>query len=223
MKLVFYSGGHDFQNVKLDEALLKLVKSPSPQISYIPACSYMSESEFLEFVIQYEKFNIHNILHFPVDVPYTEVLLKQVLKSDIIHLSGGNTYYFLKHLRHTGMLKELKKYVASGGILTGLSAGAIMMTPTIMLAGIPSFDCDENDEHLRNLKAMNLVDFEFFPHYKNSNRYDAELKKYSRQIDIPIFACPDGSGIIVNDSELSFVGRAFCFSQGKKILINNVA
>ena len=37
--------------------------------------------------------------------------LEEVLKSDVIHLGGGNTYYFLKHLRKSKMLGVLKKYV----------------------------------------------------------------------------------------------------------------
>jgi dipeptidase E len=62
------------------------------------------------------------------------------------------------------MLPLLKKFIQDGGILTGLSAGAIMMTETIEMAGYPPFDCDENEDNLKNLKSLNLVDFYFFPH-----------------------------------------------------------
>lgn len=219
MKLIFYSGGHDFENILIDKNLLELSKKESPQITYIPSCSYLCEQDFKEFVAQYSRFNIHNIINFPIDVPYTDILKAEVLKSDIIHLSGGNTYYFLKYLRKSGMLKELKTFVKNGGILTGLSAGAIIMTKSIETAGFPSFDKDDNDENLTNLKGMGLVNFNFFPHYKNSKRYDNEIVKYSRLLDSPIYACPDGSGIIVDDNELTFIGKAFCFFQGKKIII----
>jgi dipeptidase E len=219
MKLIFYSGGHDFENILIDKNLLELSKKESPQITYIPSCSYLCEQDFKEFVTQYGRFNIHNIINFPIDVPYTDILKAEVLKSDIIHLSGGNTYYFLKYLRKSGMLKELKTFVKNGGILTGLSAGAIIMTKSIETAGFPSFDKDDNDENLTNLKGMGLVNFNFFPHYKNSKRYDREIVKYSRSLDSPVYACPDGSGIIVDDNELTFIGKAFCFFQGKKIII----
>jgi len=219
MKLVFYSGGHDFENQLLDINLLKLT-SKHPQISFIPSCSYLCDQDFLEFVRQYQKYNIHNIINFPIDVPFTEILKEEVLKSDIIHLSGGNTYYFLRHLRKTGMLGELKKYVRNGGILTGLSAGAIIMTKSIDTAGFPDFDRDENDENLKNLKGMNLVNFEFFPHYRNSKRYDKEIIHYSRTIDSPVYACSDGSGIVVEDEMIKFVGKTYCFYQGKKFILS---
>jgi dipeptidase E len=219
MKLIFYSGGHDFENLSIDQNLLELSKNESPQITYIPSCSYLCDQDFKEFVNQYEQFDIHNIINFPIDVPYTEILKAEVLKSDIIHLSGGNTYYFLKYLRKSGMLNELKKFAKNGGILTGLSAGAIIMTKNIETAGFPSFDKDENDENLKNLKGMGLVNFEFFPHYRNSKRYDREIINYSKAHDSPIYACPDGSGIIVNNNQLTFIGKAFCFNKGKKFII----
>lgn len=219
MKLVFYSGGHDFENIKLDSKLLKLTGVPNPQITYIPSCSYLCDQDFQEFVKQYGSFNIHNIINFPIDVPYTEVLKNEVMKSDIIHLSGGNTFYFIKYLRKTGMLKELKKFVQNGGVLTGLSAGAIIMTKTIETASFPEFDRDDNDENIKNFKGMGLVDFEFFPHYRNSKRYDKEILKYSKSHDLPVYACPDGSGIIVNHDEIKFIGKAYCFYHGKKFIV----
>lgn len=221
MKLVFYGGGYDYENISLDQTLISLCNIKNPQITYIPSCSYLSHIEFREFINQYQKFNINRFLNFPVDVPMNSVLKREALKSNIIHLGGGNTYYFLKHLRQSKMLSELKNFVKNGGILTGLSAGAIMMTKNISTAGFPDFDRDENEENLKNFAALNLVDFEFFPHYKNSKRYDSELKKYSREIENPLYACPDGSGIIVNHEKISFVNKVFCFYQGKKFKVNN--
>ena len=86
-----------------------------------------------------------------------------LLASDVIYLSGGNTYYFLHHLRRSGPIPVLREFVARGGVLAGLSAGAILMTPHIGLAGYPSFDRDENDVGLRNEASLALVDFALPP------------------------------------------------------------
>jgi len=69
---------------------------------------------------------------------------------------------------------------------------------------------------MENFKALGLVDFHFFPHYKNSKRYDAELASFSTKISNPLYACPDGSGIIVNNKDISFTGRVLRFYNGKK-------
>ncbi len=219
MKLVFYGGGDGAENKGLDRALIKLSQTKKPRITYIPSCSYDHDTDFIDFIKQYKKYDVNKFVYFPVDIDVDTVLTKEAFKSDIIHLSGGNTYYFLKHLRQSSLMPELKKFVKRGGILTGLSAGAILMTPNIGTAGFPSFDRDDNEEKIKNFASMALVPFEFFPHYCNSARYDKELISHSKKTKNPIYACPDGSGIIVTNEILSFVGRAYCFFRGKKISI----
>jgi len=84
-------------------------------------------------------------------------------------------------------MKEFRLFVERGGVLTGLSAGAIMMTENIEMAAYPEFDRDENWVGLKNLKSLGLVDFAFFPHFKNSTRYDAAFKKYSKLSNSAIY------------------------------------
>lgn len=220
MKLVLYSGGNDKENIQLDKSFVELLGKKNPVVTFIPSSSYLSEQEFKAFVRHYSKFKITRFIHFPVDVPFDKILFQEVMRSDAIHMAGGNTFYFLNSLRKAKLLKDLRKFAIDGGVLTGLSAGAIMMTENIDMAAYPEFDRDENTVNLTNLSALNLVDFLFFPHFKNSSRYDVVFKKYTKQHGKVIYACPDGSGVIVNDSELRFVGKCFAFSNGHKFAIN---
>ncbi len=142
------------------------------------------------------------------------------MRSDVIHLAGGNTFYFLNNLRKAKLLSELRKYAEKGGILTGLSAGAILMTENIDMAAYPEFDRDENVVNLKNLSALHLLNFAFFPHFKNSARYDAVFRRYSRVKKKVIYACPDGAGIVVNDDKISFVGPCYGFAGGQKFSVN---
>lgn len=221
MKLVLYSGGTEKENIELNKLALKLTGVKSPRLTLIPSSSYDSELDFNLFVKEFSALGVTKFLHFPVDVPFSKTLLNEVYKSDLIFLGGGNTFYFLKHLKRAGVLPFLKDFAASGKVLCGLSAGAIIMTPNIRMAEIPDFDRDENSESLTNLKALKLVNFEFFPHYKNSKRYEEELRAYSLGLNYPIYACSDGGGVIVEEGRLSFVGKTHQFFQGKKIKLHN--
>jgi len=219
MRLVFYSGGYPDENYELDNILLKHLAPKRPQVTYIPSSSDDADVHFRDFVRWYQRFNVKRFINFPVDVPISHTMLYQVLCSDIIHLSGGNTFYFLKHLRSQGLLKLLQDYSAEGGIITGLSAGAILMTPDITTASFPTFDCDDNYDGVTNFSAMGLVNFEFFPHYRNSKRYEQELRLHSKSSKRPIIACPDGSGVVVNSSQITLVGKPVCFHNGDKLII----
>jgi len=90
------------------------------------------------------------------------------------------------------------------------------MTPSIGMAGIPRFDCDQNDVKLKNLKSLGLVPFEFSPHYNGRKKVDEELLRYSKKIEHPLYACPDGDGIIINGDKVSFIGEVYPFVKGKK-------
>lgn len=220
MKLVFYSGGDDSANLKLDRSFVGLLDKKNPVVTFIPSSSYLSDQEFKSFVRHYSKFKITRFIHFPVDVPFDKIILQEVLRSDVIHMAGGNTFYFLNSLRKSGLLPQLRAFAECGGVLTGLSAGGIMMTSNIEMAGYPDFDRDENTVNLKNLSSLGLVDFLFFPHFRNSPRYDAVFKKYTRKLDKVLYACPDGSGITVHGEETRFIGKVFGFSLGQKFSIN---
>lgn len=220
MNLVLYSGGDEKENQQLDKAFIELLGKKNPVVTFIPSSSYLSEQEFKSFVRHYSRYKINRFIHFPIDVAFDKTMFTEVMRSDAIHLGGGNTFYFLNYLRKAKLLPQLKAFVKKGGVLTGLSAGAIMMTENIEMAGYPEFDRDENLVNLKNLSALNLVDFLFFPHFRNSARYDVVFKKYTRSSSKIIYACPDGAGIVVRDNELRFVGKCYAFSNGHKFIIN---
>ena len=220
MKLVFYGGGFEEDNIDLDLEAIRLSGKRRPKVAHIPSCYYGLEAILRHFSDHYRSLGIRQIMYFPVDVQFNRVLEAEVLDSDIIHLSGGNTYYFLNHLRKKKWVGKLKKFAKRGGVLTGLSAGGILMTPDVKTAGYPDFDCDENEDRIRNFDALGLVPFEFFPHFRNSKRYSEALLKESKKIkERYLYASPDGSGLVVENHRVSFVGRNYLFINGKKYLV----
>ena len=221
MKLVLYSGGSEEDNRYLNERALELTGVDSPKLTLIPSSSYDAEVDFKFFVQEFSELGVQRFMHFCVDIPFTQTLFNEMFQSDLIFLGGGNTFYFLKYLKKAGMFPQLKKFLERGGVLCGLSAGAIVLTPHVHTATFPHFDRDENPFGMKNLSAMRFVNFEFFPHYKNSKRYDAELLHHSKNSNLPLYACADGGGIIVENQQISFSGKAYQFYQGKKLTLSN--
>lgn len=217
MKLVFYSGGEWEDCEELDAELIRMSGKRRPSITYIPSSSEYGKWEFGEFVHHFRRYNLSQFAYLPVDSPSTEMLIEEAFLQDIIHLSGGNTFYFLNCLRKGGFIPRLKEFVRRGGVLSGLSAGAILMTPTIHTAGFPEFDCDENTVRLRNLKSLKLVDFEFFPHFRNSRRYRAALAEYSAASPRKLYACPDGAGIVIEGAGMRLCGKTLLYSGGRAV------
>jgi dipeptidase E len=219
-KLVLYSGGnHNWGNERLHPTLIELAGKKSRSMTYIPSTHENGEIFFQRFKKRYSKFGVKKFRYFPVDADFHKFELKEALKSDIIYLAGGNTFYFLKHLRASGFLTELEIFIARGGIVAGLSAGAIILTPNIWLAGYPPHEGDENEVRLKDLRSLHAVGFEFLPHYTGSAKTNKAMLEHSRKSPFPVVACPDGSGVIVDGDEVRFFGPAYIFVQGKRARI----
>jgi dipeptidase E len=162
---------------------------------------------FMRSVRRYSRYGIGEFCCLNADEKPTASQVKNALNSHIVYLAGGNTFYFLNALRKSGLLPMLKDFAEKGGILAGLSAGAHILTPHIGLAGAKGLDPDENEVGLKNLKALGLAPFEILPHFLPKPKQIKTLREYSTVNSNPVFACPDGAGIVVEDGHTRLIGR----------------
>lgn len=229
-RVVLYSGGQDRRNALIHERLLELaLRGPSGRrrggvrMTYVPVTSRGAGIYFRRFERRYRAFGGTHFKCVPADLPALETdprvqrqMERDIRESDVVYLAGGNTFYFLEHLRRSGMLQAIQRYAARGGVVAGLSAGAHLMTPTIALAGYPPFDRDENEVGLsaRSFGAIDVVGFEFFPHYRHSRRYREALSEWSLRSRWPLYACRDGSGIVVEGDRFTAHGDVWLFDRG---------
>jgi dipeptidase E len=91
------------------------------------------------------------------------------------------------------------------------------MSPTIASAGEPGLNPDENEVALRDLRGMNLVPFEFSPHFEGTRSEVRAHLEYSTRTRHPIYAARDGGGLIVHDEILTVCGDAALFHRGSMI------
>lgn len=215
MKLWLYSSGDFESNAHIDEKLLQQINRKKPELCFIPSSHEDADYYLEEFI---ERFNEHgpcNISVLTIDTDFTKKDLSRALSADMIYLSGGNTFYFMKHLRTSGVENELYEYASRGGILAGHSAGAIVMTPNINTASYPQEDRDDNSVGLLSMKAMRFCSFEVFPHYLvRSRSHNAALHTASETISHVIYALPDGAAVAVDGEAVTAFGPAWGFSGG---------
>ena len=101
--------------------------------------------------------------------------ISKVLNSNILVITGGNTFKLLHNLRKSGLDKAIQEFIKKDNfVLSGFSAGAIVLTPTIDVCNLPDYDI--NDVDLKDLNGLDIIDFEVFPHY--SDKYKKDLEKY---------------------------------------------
>jgi dipeptidase E len=221
MKIVLYSGGQSRSNHKLHEAVVRLAKvgrkSRTLQMTYIPFCADGASVFYQRAIRRYRSHGIERFFCLPVDNNPTREEMEVAMKSDVIYLAGGNTFYFLKYLRETGMLDRLKEYAENGGVLAGLSAGGLIMSPTIKLAADEGLGPDENEVGLLEMDGMNLFPFEFSPHFEPTTKQVKAHIAYSLTTENPVFASVDGGGIIIDGDTYSVCGNSALFFRGVQV------
>ncbi|WP_391559780.1 Type 1 glutamine amidotransferase-like domain-containing protein [Robertmurraya sp.] len=182
--------------------LRELIGGKTFTLGYIPSQTDRDGIYFNKSKSFFSSIGINNFVYFDVDEEYDERRMEELLRCDGVYLSGGNTFSFLERLKTRGMIENIRRMVEAGKPLIGVSAGAIMMSDTINMAGF----IDNNTIGLKYLSALQLVPFEFMPHWSRHRSQLAQLREYSSRTGKKIYACCDGNGIIVTDGEVEGYG-----------------
>jgi dipeptidase E len=105
---------------------------------------------------------------------------------------------------HLASSSTLDSALMSGGLLIGVSAGAILLTPSVESAALCG---DATYPELSDRSALNLVDFAIMVHFDESPMQCAELERFAARSKRTVYGVPDGSGVVVDGSRLELLGR----------------
>ncbi len=157
----------------------------------------------------YIQFDLDNLLATgiskieKVDIatqPLSEVI-ENIQTSDVVWIAGGNTFYLLDQLRKTGLDKSLQELVKDK-VYVGVSAGSIVVTPTIEIANVEP--ADENNVGLTDLAGLGWVDFEISPHTPGYMEPE-KIKQYAMSRQNKVYSLDDLSGICVVNNQIEFI------------------
>ena len=213
-KLVLYSEQMLPETEAIDQRLLALMGKAKPRIGFIPSVGDPDGKYYRDRQAYYAQYGADLCECLNLDRGYNPKQVQALMACDAIHLSGGNTFYFLYCLQVRGLLTSLRKYVARGGMLVGVSAGAILMTPDVSTAML----CDDTlIEELEDYSGLGLVEFAFVPHFGETNATVSDLKTYSKRNNITAYGCPDGAGIVVDGHRIECIGDILVVESGQEI------
>jgi len=146
--------------------------------------SKLTESQFKEL-----GFNTINFIDIE-NKPQTDFS-----KYSVICVCGGNTYKLLKYVREANFKESIIKLLESNGIYIGVSAGAIILAPTVQIAAL--VDPEPNETGIMNLEGLGLIDFEVHPHYNPS--HEKELAAYQKTTVNKVVRISDSQAVIITE------------------------
>ena len=169
-----------------------------PSVGYLAATADPTREYFAPIVELYDSLGAEIIAFAePIHGPDCE-LYEPLFDCDIIHLCGGNTFEYLHNLGASGLIPRLQAFVAGGGHLVGVSAGAMLMTPDIATA---VYCGDEAVMPFQTTAALGLVPFQLLVHVQNKAAMADEIKLSQTQGELYLLG--DGEAIDVEDGMVS--------------------
>jgi dipeptidase E len=213
LNLAFYCDQATPDDEAIDHCVLRMLagRGDGRRIAYLPSGPEPDKRFFLDRVTHYARLGLDLAIFHDVDEPQTPDTLEALFTCDAIHLTGGQTAPFLRRLKRSGMLGPLRDWALAGGILVGTSAGAIILTPTIAVDALFS---GGRPEDMADAEALDLVSFEFFPHFDDASGQREELLRYSIKTHRPIVACRDGEGLVVTGGRAECIGTPLWIAGG---------
>jgi len=130
-----------------------------------------------------------------------ELWVPMVKETDVLLVNGGDPLYLCYWMRQSGLADLLPSLRA---VYVGLSAGSLVMTPSIgedFVIWKPPTGSDE---------TLGIVDFSIFPHLDNENMPDnsmADAERWAAGMPVPAYAIDDQTAIKVVDGTVEVVSE----------------
>lgn len=120
---------------------------------------------------------------------------------NVIYVCGGNTFRLLKYAREANFKKNVSKLLERGGIYVGVSAGSIILSPTIKVAA--KIDPDTNYVEIEDLTGLNILDFEIHPHYELGE--EREVLAYENNSHYKVVRLTNTQALIISKAGKEFI------------------
>ena len=196
MNLIITSTGFSF-NPHVQEEFLKMTHGDTslPVAIITTAAEGKEENEYSKLA----KKQFTNMGFTHVDFIDVETQDPQLLKTyKVLYVCGGNTFYLLHYIKQSKADVIIKELIANGVIYIGVSAGSIILSPTVDIAA--AISPDPNDIGLTDLTGLNMVNFDTSVHYEPQE--ESEVQAYETKTGRTVQRLSNEQAIIKNDLEI---------------------
>jgi len=189
--------------------MVKVTKQLFPQemknkiLAYMPTNGHLTNPEYTKYWQELAEKNHTKFIFIDNMLLEDSNEKAKIEQANILLITGGNTFELLHNLRQSKLDQAVIEFSKRNDcILAGFSAGAIVLSPTILAASQPTGDdpsdlVDENLVGITDLTGLKIIDFEVFPHY-NPQKDKETLTKYRQISSNQVREITDREYIVIN-------------------------
>lgn len=170
-----------------------------PRLVYIPSVADPRRKYFSEKARYYEKIGFASCEYFDPLEAQDAALTHEMFKCDVIHLAGGEVCRFMERLLSSGVCELLRDFAARGGLMIGVSAGAMLMGRTFMGASLFG--------ERGSTDGLGLFDFEVIPHVNERFPRLDTLQAFANKSKKTLYALNDGDVVVISGRKIRTFGN----------------
>ena len=212
--ILLYSDFRPDVSKVVDDEMLRLLSGKACKIGYIPSDSDVKRRYFAKVLEHYSVLGISDVVYFDLGEEFDSANIPALLCSDLIHLSGGDPERFMDLISRRNFGEHLRSFLKRGGVLLGVSAGAMILSRSLGLLAIdePLKSGGKNKSSPKVQGGLRLLDFEFYPHFHGDESTAKKLAHYARTQKTTVYACDDSAGLLVENGIVLSLGAVTRFN-----------
>lgn len=126
---------------------------------------------------------------------------KDFAEYDIIYVCGGNTFKLLKFAREANFKASIESLLKRNGIYIGVSAGSIIVGPSIEIA--EEVSPDKNEVDLADFTGFGITNLIILPHY--SPEIEEETKAYEAKHGVIVERLSNSQAVLIENGEKTII------------------
>lgn len=119
----------------------------------------------------------------------------------VIYVCGGNTFKLLKFAREANFQLAIDHLLKRNGIYVGVSAGSIIVGPSIEIAG--EVAADKNEIGLEDLTGFGITNLIVLPHY--SPEIEGETKAFEAKYGVTVERLSNSQAVLIENGGKTIV------------------
>lgn len=223
-KMVLIGGGDigkgntNYETKEIDQEIVKLTKKENPNFLFIGLASSYSDSYYDTIKKIYRNLGCNctylkkkNIINNP------SIVKNKLSDADIIYIGGGDTLKLKETILEYKIDLLLKEAYNRGCVISGISAGAILLTNE---GFSDSFILRKESENHQFIKGLNFINISFCPHYHENIKKTKELQKEIKSTKKEVYSLENGTALKIIDDKIELI-KSIPTAKGYKVSYKN--
>ena len=119
----------------------------------------------------------------------------------IIYVCGGNTFKLLKFAREADFKTSVENFLKRKGIYIGVSAGSIIVGPSIQITA--EIKPDKNEVGLKDLTGFGITDLIIMPHY--SLEMEGGIVAFENKYGVKVERINNSQAILIENGQKTLI------------------